>query len=306
MRTVDGRKLDHKTLERKRIQAVQSVLEGASPANVMEDLGLTKPRIYEWMAKYEKGGCDALKAKSPGRPRKLTDAQLSWLYRTVVGTNPLDLHLPFALWTRGMVRDLIGRELGIDLNEVTVGRLLESLGLMPKKSVGRDWQSDPALMEKWSTKILPEMKALAKSEKAILCFGSSSFAWSKFHLERDTATEQAQDVKSSIKPFRINVLSVVNGRGSLRFMPFEGRLSAVVFITFFKRLLYNAERSIHLVMDNHAIYHSTQVRDFVEFSQANFVLCFHKSSSPEIFYAKEIWGSSENHGIGAPRRSGRH
>ena len=44
---------------------------------VIRVLGMTRPRIYEWLAAYREGGYEALKAKQLfGRPPKLTGKQL--------------------------------------------------------------------------------------------------------------------------------------------------------------------------------------------------------------------------------------
>ena len=70
MRHTDGRKLDHKTLEALRIRAVQQVMDGESPEVVIKALGMSRARIYEWLAAFREGGVDALKAKEiPGRPK---------------------------------------------------------------------------------------------------------------------------------------------------------------------------------------------------------------------------------------------
>ena len=63
MKENDGRKLDHKTLEEIRIRAVKQVEAGESPEEVIKALGMSRPRIYEWLAAYREGGYEALKAK---------------------------------------------------------------------------------------------------------------------------------------------------------------------------------------------------------------------------------------------------
>src|SRR5262249_33428119 len=69
----DARKLDHKTLEEMRARAVGSVQNGQSPEVVAQALGINRTTIYDWLAKYRRGGWGALKAKPvPGRPPKLS------------------------------------------------------------------------------------------------------------------------------------------------------------------------------------------------------------------------------------------
>jgi transposase len=123
MSTPDGRKLDHKTLDEIRIRAVKQVEAGESLEVVIQSLGLSSPRIFEWLAAFREGGLEALKVKPiPGRPRKLSSTQLRKLYRIVVSKNSLQLKFGFALWTRSMVRELIRDDFGVRLSNVSVGR----------------------------------------------------------------------------------------------------------------------------------------------------------------------------------------
>ena len=105
MRHDDGRKLDHKTLEAIRVRAVQRVMDGESPEVVIKVLGMSRARIYEWLAAYREGGFDTLKAKQiSGRPKKLSGAQIRELYTWITTFTPDQLKFDFALWTRGRVR----------------------------------------------------------------------------------------------------------------------------------------------------------------------------------------------------------
>ncbi len=138
MRENDGRKLDHQTLEAMRLRAVDAVESGVHPEDVAASLGMARGTVYGWLAKYREGGLEALKARPvPGRPPTLDGAQLQRLSTLVVGNDPRQLQFAFALWTRAMVRELIGREFGVRLSEVSVGRLLRKLGLSPQRPLYR-------------------------------------------------------------------------------------------------------------------------------------------------------------------------
>src|SRR5215204_1885873 len=147
MRDDDGRKLDHKTLEQLRLRAVRQIEQGAHPEDVAAGLGMTRAAVYGWLAKYREGGLEALKARPvPGRPSTLSGAQLQRIYTLVVGNDPRQLQFAFALWTRAMVRELIGREFGVRLSEVSVGRLLRKLGLSPQRPLYRAYQQNPEVV----------------------------------------------------------------------------------------------------------------------------------------------------------------
>ena len=95
MRDDDGRKLDHRTLEQLRIRAVRQIEEGAHPEDVAAGLGMTRAAVYGWLAKYREGGLEALKARPvPGRPPKLSGAQLQRVSTLVVGNDPANCSSP--------------------------------------------------------------------------------------------------------------------------------------------------------------------------------------------------------------------
>jgi transposase len=148
MKKDDARKLDHATLEAPRIRAVQSVQEGESPEVVARALRITSRTMYRWLAQYRGGGWGALKAKPlAGRPPKLDDKKLKWIYNTVTQKNPLQFRFQFALWTREMVVQLIKEKYGIRLAANSVGRLLAQPGITPQKPLHRAIERDEALVK---------------------------------------------------------------------------------------------------------------------------------------------------------------
>jgi hypothetical protein len=51
-----------------------------------------------------------------GSCRQLTLAQELWVRATVIGQNPKQQCLPFALWTRRAIRELLRQEFGLELS----------------------------------------------------------------------------------------------------------------------------------------------------------------------------------------------
>lgn len=293
MKKFDGRQLDHKTREAIRIQAVKRIEAGESPEVVARVLGFHRSCIYEWIAKYREGGLEALKAKPiPGAKPKLDGHQLQWLYQTIIGKNPLQLKLPFALWTRAMVRELIRREFGIKLSEISVGRLLRKLGLTPQKPLNRAYQQNPQLVLEWQARELPRIKAMARAEKAEIYYADESSIRSDYHAGTTWALKgQTPVVQSTGARFKLNMISAINPRGSFRFMIFEERMNAEVFCEFLKRLLYRAERPVYVIVDNHPVHRSYKVREFVEQTDGKLKLFFLPSYSPELNPDELVWAS---------------
>jgi transposase len=276
MNELDGRKINRKALEEIRIRAVKRVEDGESPETVIKALGLTRPRIYEWLAKYREGGIEALRSrKAPGKPPKLTGKQIKKVYRLVVGVDPRQLKFEFALWTRGMIRELIRREFKVQLSEVSVGRLLKKLGLSPQRPQRRSYQQDELLVVKWMAEDFPEIKKLARKENAEIFFGDEASVRSDYHSGTTWAPRgQTPVVQTTGSRHKVNLISAISPRGSLRFMVTEGSVTSPVFIEFLKRLIAKAKRPIFLIVDNHSVHCSTKVREFVKSTNGRLRLFF--------------------------------
>ncbi len=153
MREDDGRKLDHQTLEALRLRAAEQVARGVPAAQVgagLAALGLHRRTVYTWLATERREGRQALRAKPvPGRPRKLTDAQLGELATLIAETDPRDHGFAVALWTREVVRQLITARFGVDLTVASVGRTLHDLGFSAQRPLYRAEQADPAAVARW-------------------------------------------------------------------------------------------------------------------------------------------------------------
>ena len=300
MNEFDGRKINRKALEELRIRAVKRVEAGESPEVVIKALGFTRARIYEWLAKYREGGIDALRRrKAPGRAPKLPGKHLGKIYSLVVGKDPRQLKFEFALWTRSMVRDLIRREFNVRLSEVSVGRLLKKLGLSPQKPVRRACQQNQALVVDWMAKDFPAIKKMAKKENAEIYFGDESSVRSDYHSGCTWAPKgQTPVVTTTGSRFKINLISAISPRGTLRFMATEERLNAQVFCEFLGRLIANAPNPIYLIIDNHPVHRSKKVREFVQSTKGMLRLFYLPPYSPELNPDELVWNHLKNHKIG--------
>lgn len=92
-------------------------------------LGFHRSCIYDWLAKYEAGDEAALATRPiQGRPRKSSDEHAE-RSRELIKMNPLQLDLHDALWTQGMIRELLKSEFDVEVNEHTVSNILAHFGI---------------------------------------------------------------------------------------------------------------------------------------------------------------------------------
>ncbi|MFZ5869110.1 MAG: IS630 family transposase [Actinomycetota bacterium] len=291
MRENDGRKLDHKTLEQMRFRAVDAVAAGQHPEDVAAALGMTRSAVYGWLAKYREGGKAALAAKPvPGRPPKLSAAQMQQVYRWVVGGDPRQYSFDFALWTRDLVRQLIRQKFDVALSAVSVGRLLKALGLSPQRPIWRAWQQDEQAVAAWRTERFPAIQAEAKKVGATIYFADEAGLRSDYHAGTTWAARgRTPVVKTTGSRHSVNMVSAVTAKGVLRFATYTGSFTADTFLDFCRRLMRDTDGPVFLVVDGHPTHKSKKVKAFAEASNGQLRIFTLPGYSPELNPDEWVW-----------------
>jgi transposase len=240
--------------------------------------------VYAWLAKYREGGLNALKARPVhGRPPKLSGSQLQRVSTLVVGNDPRQLQFAFALWTRAMVGEMIRREVGVRLSEVSVGRLLGKLGLSPQRPLYRAYQQHPEAVRRWKTQTYPQLRTEAAQAGATIHFADEAGVGSDDHAGTTWApVGQTPVVATTGDRFGVNLISAVTAKGKLRFAAYDGNLNGPVFIDFCRRLLHDAPGPVFLVLDGHRVHRSKAVKAFAASTGGRLRLCFLPGDAPEL------------------------
>jgi transposase len=300
MRNNDARRLTHGELTELRKRGVSAVQDGQPATLVAKVLGVQKSTLFGWLARYRRGGWDALDArKRGGRPPKLTAKMMEWIYDTVTMKDPRQLKFPFALWTSLMVAELIRRQFNISLSKASVCRLMNQLGLSSQKPLWRAFQKDTERVANWVKEEYPKIRALARRQNADIFFGDEAGVRSDFHSGKTWAIRGKTPIVSTTGArFGCNMISAISPQGAMRFMLVKGKFTGDVFVDFLKRLIHNWPRPVFLIIDGHPVHKSMAVSRFVASTEGRLRLFYLPPYSPELNPDEQVWNHLKYHGVG--------
>lgn len=285
MKGKDARSFSSDAQEQLRMRAIGAIRQGMGPTEVGRLFGVSRAAVHNWINLQRLGGKRALKAHRRGRPKspRLSSQQRTVAVRRIVGKCPDQMRLPFALWTREAVGQLLERDFGICVSVWTVGRYLRSWGMTPQKPLRRAYEQDPVAVRRWLSEEYPAIAARAKREGAQIHWGDEM----GLRSDHQTGTSwglkgQTPVIPGTGKRFRCNMISTVTNRGRLSFMIFTERFNASVFLRFLKRLIRLVKRKIFLILDRHSVHLSAQTNRWLARHRHKIELFFLPAYSPAL------------------------
>ena len=300
MAKIDGRTIDHKTLEHVRKLAIKRVIEdGEAPSEVMKSLGLCRTTIYPWLRKYEDAGMEALVEKIAQGPQpKLTQKQRQQVKRWILGKDPRQYGFDFGLWSRRIVRELIEAKFGIELGLTAVGRLLASLDITPQKPLRRAYERDPALVDQWVKERYPELKKRAKRLGAKIFFQDEAGFQSDAPLGRTYGLKgKTPVVETSGQRQSLNVISAVNARGEFWAATYTSKLNAELFVVFLEGFMKCQTGKVFLVVDGHPAHKAKLVQGYVRSLKGRLELHFLPPYAPDLNPDEFVWSYMKANGV---------
>jgi len=285
MKIKDARSLPSIAQEDLRQKAVKAVMDGKKQVEVAKILGVTRQVVGKWINKFRQGGNKLLKAKQKGRPRggKLLPWQAAQIAKTVTDHYPEQLKLPFYLWTREAVAQLIEQRFGIRLSVWTVGRYLSRWGFTPQKPVRRAYEQNPKAVRSWLEKDYPMLQKQAKKERALIYWGDEMGLRSDHAVGRSYGRcGQTPIIPGTGQRFGCNMISAINNRGHLNFMVFKSRFDSNVFFVFLKRMVRQIKRKVFLIIDGHPVHHATKIKNWIQKHTDQIRLFYLPGYSPQL------------------------
>lgn len=270
-------------LRRRVIHAV--VRQNMRPSVAVRMFGVSRTAVHNWTKAHRAGGLIALRAKPRGRPKvsRLAGHQAALAVRLITDRCPDQLKLPFALWTREAVCQLLEHRFGLSVSVWTAGRYLAGWGLTPQKPLRRAYERDPVAVKRWLKEEFPAIRATAKREKAEIHWGDQM----GLRSDHQTGTSYGRRGQTPVVPatgqrFGCNMMSTLTNRGVLTFMVFRRRFTASVCIQFLRRLIRQRRRKVFLILDRHPVHRSAPVQRWIAQHAAQLRLYFLPGYSPEL------------------------
>ena len=247
--------------------------------------GVTERAVNKIWAKYKSGGKKALKNKKRGVQggMKLKKDQAYQVRQMIKDKLPEQLKLPFGLWTREAVQQLIATKYGVELSRWQVGRYLKKWGYTPQKPIKKAFEQKPEKVKQWLEEEYPAIKERAQKEKAIIYFGDETGCRSNHQAGRSYAPKgQTPIIMATGKRFTVNMISAISNKGHLQFMLMEAGFNSEVFKTFLAQMIKYSKRKLFFITDNHPAHKTKKLMQWLEEHKNRIEVFFIPPYSPEL------------------------
>ena len=249
--------------------------------------GLSRTGVFDICKRHASSGAPALRdavgGRKLGQQRLLSSEQEALVQKLITDKTPDQLKMPYALWSRVAVAELIEQRFGLKLKVRTMGIYLKRWGFTPQKPMRKAHEQSPAAVKKWLDEDYPGIAKRAKAEGAEIHWGDESGLRSDDVRGRSYAPKgQTPVVSVPNKRHGLSIISTVTNKGQMRWRIFDGALNSDILIDFFKRLIKDQPKKVLLILDNLRVHHSKPVKEWLAQHTEQIEVFYLPSYSPEL------------------------
>ena len=287
METIDMRKLTREARYERRVQVIRLRKAGRTYDEIATLTGLSRTGVFDICKRHATSGSSALHDAAGGRKlgeqRLLSPAQEALVQKLIADKTPDQLKMPYVLWSRAAVAELIEQRFGLKLKVRTMGMYLQRWGFTPQKPMRKAYEQSPAAVKKWLDEDYPALAQRARAEGAEIHWGDESGLRSDDVRGRSYAPRgETPVVRVPNKRHGLSIISTVTNKGQMRWRIFDGALNSTILIDFFKRLIKGQKKKVFLILDNLRVHHSKPVKHWLA-QHAEYIEVFYLPSySPEL------------------------
>jgi transposase len=282
----DARNLSPSQLDELRSRAITLWKEGFNRRDVPALLEVHHNSVGRWVSAYQIEGPGAILSAKLGRTaggnRSLSSTQELSIQKMITDQTPDQLKLPFALWTRRAICELVAARFGFRLPERTCGEYLKRWEFTAQPPARRNDEQYPEAVRRWMPEQYPGVTRRAKEQKAEIHWGDETGVRNDCQHGRGFSPKGKTAVaNNSSKRFSISMISAVTNQGKVRWLVYRDSFNATVFINFLRRLTKDAGRKVILIVDNLRVHYCAPVKAWVAAHKKLITLEFLPSYSPE-------------------------
>jgi transposase len=291
MKHVDMRKLPAAAQEERRRQVIGLRQAGQTYDAIAAQVGMSRTGVFNICRRFAERGAAGLRSgprgPEPGTGRFLEAKQEAAVRDLIRRHMPDELGLPFALWSRAAVRELVLRRCGVELALRTMGTYLARWSFTAQKPLRRAYEQDPAAVRRWLRQDYPALVARARRARGVIFWGDETGLRSDDVRGRCYAPRgRTPVVRVCHRRAGLSLLSAVTNKGELRWMMVDGAVKAPDLVRFLQRLVREARRKIFLILDRLKVHRArlTQdwLADWLAAHRAEIEVAFLPSYSPEL------------------------
>lgn len=287
METTDMRSLPRDARHERRVQVIRLRKAGMTYDSIAAQTGLSRTGVFDICQRHAEGGAkalrDAIGGRKVGEGRVLTAEQEREVQQLIRDKTPDQIKLPYALWSRGAVAELIADRFGIRVPVRTMGAYLKRWGFTPQKPIRRAYEQSPTAVKHWLETDYPAIAAQAKKEGAEIHWGDETGLRSDDVRGRGFAPKgETPVIRVNSKRHGLSIISTVTNKGQMRWKIFDGALNSDILIDFLRRLIKGAPRKVFLILDNLRVHHSKPVKEWLARHTDAIEVFYLPSYSPEL------------------------
>ena len=231
MKHVDMRKLPAAAQEERRRQVIGLRERGLTYGAIAAQVGLSRTGVFDICKRFCGRG-----RQGAGEPAARAQAQRAAAARCGPGGSGAaadlpasagnELGLPFALWNRAAVCEVIRQRCGVVLAIRTVGKYLARWGFTAQKPLRRAYEQNPAAVRCWLRRDYPAIVAATRRAHGTIFWGD------EIGLRSDDVRGRGYAPRGRTPVVRVcrgraglSLISAVSNRGALRWMVLDGAVN---------------------------------------------------------------------------------
>jgi transposase len=272
-------------------RVVRAIMRDSVEASVAPRLlGVARSSVYDWLADYHTGGDWALSPRPYGLSRegRLMSCRAATIVRLLVHCCSAQLHLPFALWIREAVQQLIARRTAQHLSVWTVEHYLDHWGFTPQKPLRWPYEQDSAAVRHWLEQDYPIIRKRALREEVEIPWADEMGVRLKDQRSGSYGRRSHMPaIPRHGRRFGCNMISTIANRGQMSLMILQESFRCPEWQRFLRQLIRQTKRKLFLIWNRHPA-HQAAVDRWLRGHTALIKVFPQSMYSPELIHGKYL------------------